>query len=316
MSQARTLMHDIDKMVTARNPAECGRLFQRLANLYQDFSLRADQDQLSVFDDVFLRLLPGCDRDTLLGVTRHWAHAAFAPRQTLIALALYPAHEFSIPVLVHAKALTDHDLLEIARQASPTQQLVLATRAGLPALVSDYLISAAGPEVRDVLVANQSAHYSKAGAILRDSLTNKPSHPQQAPDMAALVLQTKLGMVALASALNENGDTEAAFEDLIEPLLQHRLWSDVMAMVALKAGLSAAAVLRVFAAPDYGALLQIGRALGWSWRCIALLLGIRMHLAAPQQTPPPSEQDYQKLDPLQAQLALDFLVRRSRQRDD
>ncbi|MCX7315370.1 MAG: hypothetical protein NTZ22_00630 [Hyphomicrobiales bacterium] len=81
MSQARHLLRDIDTMVTARNPAECGRLFQRLANLYQDFSLKADQDQLAVFDDVFVRLLPGCDHDTLLSQTLSWARSGFAPNR-------------------------------------------------------------------------------------------------------------------------------------------------------------------------------------------------------------------------------------------
>ena len=117
-----------DSMVTARKPAECGRLFQRLANLYQDFSLKADQDQLAVFDDVFVRLLPGCDHDTLLSQTLSWARSGFAPKQTLMRLALHSSLEFSIPVLVHAQSFDEQDLLLIARQALSLKHILRSPR--------------------------------------------------------------------------------------------------------------------------------------------------------------------------------------------
>jgi hypothetical protein len=316
MSQARHLMHDIDTMVTARPPAECGRLFQRLANLYEDFARRSDEGQLAVFDDVFLRLLPGCDHETLLSVIRHWARADHAPRRTLIRLALHPAQEFCIPVLVHAKQFDADDLLHIAEQASETQLLFLATRAGLPAIVSDYLLVNGSLQVRDVLVANQSAQFSKNGCVLRDAMRGHKAISGAAPSMASLVLQAKLGMVALSATLTEHRNSDNGIEPLILSLVEQSQWADRLAVLALETDLSAGAMVRALLGPDITSLMQVGRALGWSWSLIETLLQVRTRLDAPAVSASDVRQAYQAFDRDQARQAHDFLVRRSRQTRD
>ena len=248
MSQARHLLRDIDTMVTARNPAECGRLFQRLANLYQDFSLKADQDQLAVFDDVFVRLLPGCDHDTLLTQTLCWARSVFAPKQTLIRLALHSSLEFSIPVLVHAQAFDEQDLWQIAKQANEAQQLVLATRAHLPVLASDYLIAFGSAEVRAVVGANPTAQISKTGLQLLEDARSR-----------------------------NTGHADFSYASLI---------------------------------------LQLARAMDWTWPFVETLLGVRSNWGGPVVDMAETQLYYHAIDRQQACMVHEFLVRRSRQTGD
>ena len=312
MSQARHLLRDIDTMVTARNPAECGRLFQRLANLYQDFSLKADQDQLAVFDDVFVRLLPGCDHDTLLSQTLSWARSGFAPKQTLMRLALHSSLEFSIPVLVHAQSFDEQDLLLIARQANEAQQLVLATRARLPALACDHLIAFGSDAVRAVLSANPTARMSRTGSkLLEDACGHEAG--QSVPSVASLVLQTRLAMVAVVAP-------DQPFESTVTDLIRHQNWPELLAVLASKTGLSAGAMVRALLGPDIQPLLQLARAMDWAWPVVETLLGVRMTLLKAEGgaagDPAGVEQAYHAIERQQACMTHDFLVRRSRQTDD
>ncbi len=312
MSQARHLLRDIDTMVTARNPAECGRLFQRLANLYQDFSLKADQDQLAVFDDVFVRLLPGCDHDTLLNQTQSWAKSVYAPKQTLIRLALHSSLEFSIPVLVHSRTFDGEDLLQIARQANEAQQLVLATRPHLPELASDYLMAFASAEVRAVLAANPTAQFSKAGLQLLDDARSNHAG-RSAPSLASLVLQTRFAMVA--GAQTDDG-AEQSFESKIAALIVQKNWSELLAVLALRTDLSAGAMVRAMLGPDIRPLLQLARAMDWAWPVVKSLLDVRSRWGEPVGDLAEIQQDYHAIDCQQARMSHEFLVRRSRQTGD
>ncbi len=312
MSQARHLLRDIDTMVTARNPAECGRLFKRLASLYQDFSLKADQDQLAVFDDVFVRLLPGCDRDTLLDQTLGWSRSAFAPKQTLMRLALSPSLEFSIPVLAHAQVFDDHDLWQIAKQANEAQQLVLATRAHLPALACDHLIAFGSDEVRSVLAANRTAHISKTGLKLLEDV-RRTSAGQSVPSHASLVLQTRLAMAAITPPDRISGHSLAG---RMTDLIDRQNWGELLAVLAMSADLSAGAMVRALLGPDATTLLQLGRALDWDWPCVEALLQVRMKWGEPVGDLAETKQVYHAIEPQQASMTHDFLVRRSRQTGD
>jgi hypothetical protein len=312
MSQARHLLRDIDTMVTARNPAECGRLFQRLANLYQDFSLKADQDQLAVFDDVFVRLLPGCDHDTLLNQTQSWAKSVYAPKQTLIRLALHSSLEFSIPVLVHSRTFDGEDLLHIARQANEAQQLVLATRAHLPELASDYLMAFASAEVRAVLAANPTAQFSKAGLQLLDDARSNHAG-RSVPSLASLVLQTRFAMVA--GAQTDNG-AEQSLESRIAELIMQQNWSELLAVLALGTDLSGGAMVRAMLGPDIRPLLQLARAMDWAWPVVKSLLDVRTRWGEPVGDLAEIQQDFHDIEYQQARMCHEFLVRRSRQTGD
>lgn len=316
MSQARHLLRDIDTMVTARNPAECGRLFQRLASLYHDFSLKADQDQLAVFDDVFVRLLPGCDHDTLLGQTLRWARSGFAPRQTLMRLALHSSLEFSIPVLVHAQVFDEQDLWQIAKQANEAQQLVLATRAHLPALASDYLIAFGSDAVRAVLAANPTAQMSKNGLQLLEDARGSDAG-QSVPTPSSLVLQTRLAMVAVGVPDQEVAQT---FESMVTGLIRQQNWPELLAVLAITTGLSAGAMVRAMLGPDIQPLLQLARAMDWAWPVVEALLGVRRVLLKAEGEPvfdlAGAQQAYHSLERQQACMIRDFLVRRSRQTGD
>ena len=312
MSQARHLLRDIDTMVTARNPAECGRLFQRLANLYQDFSLKADQDQLAVFDDVFVRLLPGCDHETLLTQTLCWARSVFAPKQTLIRLALHSSLEFFIPVLVHAQAFDEQDLWQIAKQANEAQQLVLATRAHLPVLASDYLIAFGSAEVRAVVGANPTAQISKTGLqLLEDARSRNTGHADFS--YASLILQTRFTMVGIAQPDRER---DQSVETRIATLINHQNWPELLAVLAIKTDLSAGAIVRSMLGPDIRPLLQLARAMDWTWPFVENLLGVRSNWGGPVVDMAETQLYYHAIDRQQACMVHEFLVRRSRQTGD
>jgi hypothetical protein len=259
-----------------------------------------------------------------LSLTLFWARSPFAPKRTLMALALHPQQELSIPVLVHARVFDEQDLWQIAKQANQAQQLVLSTRANLPALASDYLIVFGSPEVRAVLAANQTAQFSRSGALLRDSL-RQTGVSQSVPSQEVLVLQTRLGMVALRDTDGQAGDqagdtdrfrSDAAFEAAMSDLLLQKNWPDLLAHLALRTGLSAGAVVRALLGPDLRPLLQLLRALDCSWPGVEAVLGARLQLGAEVPAMADVRSDYLQLDPQQARMAHDFLVRRSRQTQD
>ncbi len=129
------------------------RLTRRLADIVCLPETRVSPQERWMTADVLEALLQNADPSLRAKVAERLADQAEAPAALLRRLAL---DEFTVaePILRRSDALTDFDMMEIARKGGPNHQMALARRDAVSETVAAALASTAGPEVIAVLLRN------------------------------------------------------------------------------------------------------------------------------------------------------------------
>lgn len=104
------------------------------------------------------------------------------PRDRLLALA-EDRIEIALPILVHSEALTDADLIEIARDATAQHRVAIATRRNLGRLVVDALVATGEAKVLAAVLQNT------ASEITTETLDKLAKLAEGRPDLKAALLE-------------------------------------------------------------------------------------------------------------------------------
>ncbi len=104
------------------------------------------------------------------------------PRDRLLALA-GDRIEIALPILVHSEALTDADLIEIARDATAQHRVAIATRRTLGRLVVDALVASGEAKVLAAVLQNT------ASEISAETLDKLAKQAESRPDLKAALLK-------------------------------------------------------------------------------------------------------------------------------
>jgi uncharacterized protein (DUF2336 family) len=133
-------------------------LFLSGAEVYND-------DQVSVFDEVMVRLMQKADRTALAEVSSKLAAVANAPVKVSGKLARHADMAVSGPMLAQAKALPDTDLVEIADKDRVDMQLLrrIAARPELNEPVTDILLKRGDAAIKRQVIQNPNARVSESG---------------------------------------------------------------------------------------------------------------------------------------------------------
>lgn len=219
------LIADLEGAFDSRLPERWARILRQVTELFLADFHRLNQDQITVFDDVFLRLIERADAQALVLLSNKLCGVSAAPRKAIHRLAFH--HDVSVagPVLRRSKGLRDKDLVEIANARGQEFLLEISGRQSIDPSLSDRLVERGETAVLGKLIQNSGASFSEAGC-------------------AALVAKAKLDE-GLAEALVRRSDMPPALRrELVANASDARMRSMQAMSPALQGKIKAAIATR------------------------------------------------------------------------
>jgi uncharacterized protein (DUF2336 family) len=131
----------------------------RIANLFLHYADGLTTHQITLFDDVFSRLIDGVDLPSLARLGQQLSQAKCALPQSIRKLAFNENDSVATPILKSAD-IAPETLLEAARSC-PRHRLTIARRHQLDPSVSEVLIQCGDTAVHHALAENLSARLSE-----------------------------------------------------------------------------------------------------------------------------------------------------------
>lgn len=162
MTNGNALLAELDSTLSSRSPDRSAETLRRVADLFLNGGRYSDQ-QLSLFDNVFCRLVAKIESRALVELSDRLAAAEMAPAGIIRRLASDNAIEIAGPVLTQSRMLTDEDLSEIARAKGQDHLLAVSGRECISSAVTDILIERGGSSVMRSLAGNAGATISDHG---------------------------------------------------------------------------------------------------------------------------------------------------------
>lgn len=161
MSISRDLARVADQIASKGElrPDFCDRLTHALAQLWSAGSEGLAGDDVDRFDSILVRLVPTSSVDTRIELSDRIATSPIPPRSLLLVLAQDDI-DVAGPILRLSPALTDEDLVDVARRCGPGHMGAIAERPALSIRVSDVLVLRGDDIVRRIVTGNAGAHLS------------------------------------------------------------------------------------------------------------------------------------------------------------
>jgi uncharacterized protein (DUF2336 family) len=165
MSSATTaaLIAELDGVVTSGSPERCMQILRLVTDLFLSDARRLDEAQITVFDEIIVRLIERVEIKTLARLSVILSETDMAPRQAIRRLAFHHDASVAAPVLTKSDRLSEQDLFEIANTCSQLHLLALAGRKNLDEALTDTLIRRADTNVANELARNGVARFSECG---------------------------------------------------------------------------------------------------------------------------------------------------------
>ncbi len=157
---AATLIAELDGVVTSGSPERCMQILRRVTDLFLSDARRLDESQISIFDEIIVRLIARVEVRTLVRLSVILSETEMAPRQAIRQLAAHDDVLVAAPVLTKSDCLSEKDLIEIAGTCSPQHLLAIAGRKNLNEALTDALIRRGDASVANTLARNGVARFS------------------------------------------------------------------------------------------------------------------------------------------------------------
>ena len=178
--------------------------------------------ELALFDDVMTQLSGEMEVAVRAELAARIAPVTAAPRRLLRSLAQDAAIEVAHPVLQSSPALTDEDLMEVARARGQDHLQAISRRSSLSEALSDVIVERGDDETLGVLLGNEGAAMSRqaqevaverAGAnpALHAAVVSRSNLPADLLNEMYFVVESKLRTKILErNALMDPAALEAA----------------------------------------------------------------------------------------------------------
>jgi uncharacterized protein (DUF2336 family) len=139
------------------------QMLRQVTDLFLSDADRLNENQISVFDDVLVRLTEQMEARTLAQLSTTLSHSSHAPRETVRQLAYHQEVSVAAPVLTRSTRLSEGDLIEIAGLRGPQHLLAISNRNALSEGVTDVLLKRGDSHVSHALARNTGARFSEFG---------------------------------------------------------------------------------------------------------------------------------------------------------
>lgn len=156
----------LDELITLADQPSSGRrreVLREITDLFFTASGPHGPQELAVFDGVLNVLAKDMEAEVRAELAQRMAPAAAPPRNLLVRLA---NDDIAIakPILERSTALTEEDLIQVARTKSQGHLRAISVRPHLTEAVSDVVVDRGDDETLGVLLSNQTAALSREAA--------------------------------------------------------------------------------------------------------------------------------------------------------
>jgi uncharacterized protein (DUF2336 family) len=163
MSAEATLIREVEDAAANASASRRGEMVYRITDLFLSKSDELTADDLSLFDDVIVRLATKIETHARALLARRLAPIRNAPPHVTRMLAYDYEIEVAGPILSQSARLDDKILIEIARTRGRGHGLAISHRASLSEAVTDALIEFGDRGVLLNLLDNHGASFSDSG---------------------------------------------------------------------------------------------------------------------------------------------------------
>jgi len=162
-AECQLLIDELERAMSSDNGARRVEMLQQISDLFMAGSRIYSDRQLSLFDDVLVRLSAEIEVRARAELARALASTDKPLPKLIRSLAFDDAIEVAAPVLSQSPQLNDDDLVENASSKSQDHLLAIADRLYLSELVTDVLVSRGDVRVLRSVAGNAGARISLAG---------------------------------------------------------------------------------------------------------------------------------------------------------
>jgi uncharacterized protein (DUF2336 family) len=164
-SGAQALIAELDASLAKRSDEQRSTMLRRICDLFLVHAEVCPAEQVSIFDDVMMRLLGTLPRAALIELSGKLAAVNNAPSNVARRLASDDDIAIAGPLLTRSNALTDRDLAVIVAEKGASHLKAVLSRGPIGEAVTDLLLERNDPELLSRLAANEEARFSEVGIV-------------------------------------------------------------------------------------------------------------------------------------------------------
>lgn len=173
---AVALIADLEDAVRTGSSERRVQMLRQMTDLFLSDADRLNEQQISVFDNVLVRLMDRIEERTLAQLSGQLADLNAAPKEVVRTLAYHEEASVAGPVLRNSSRLEQADLMEIASKRGQDHLLAISGRASLDEALTDVLIKRGDRRVSQTLAGNQGAQFSTSGY---STLVQRSEHDEE-----------------------------------------------------------------------------------------------------------------------------------------
>src|SRR5262245_65036690 len=157
------LITELNAAVKSGSPERGDRILRQVTDLFLSNVDRLGQAQISVLDDVLVRLFECTETKSQAHLSETLSTIELAPPVTVRRLAFHNDPVVAAPVLRNSSRLSEKDLIEITRTLSQQHLLAICERKTLGEALTDALMRRGDANVSNALAHNPGASFSECG---------------------------------------------------------------------------------------------------------------------------------------------------------
>ncbi len=198
-----TKLHHLISLAQEPSSERRRELLREVTNLFFAAEDGQSLKEMALFDDVLSQLASDMEHEVRAELAARLADTAKPPMGLVVNLAADPNADVASPVLLRSPALSESDLLAIARTRGQEHLRAISSRDIVPEAVSEAIVERGDDETLSVLLRNEGAELSRAaheaavdraGAnpALQDAVIDRQSLPPDLLNEMYFVVEARL----------------------------------------------------------------------------------------------------------------------------
>jgi uncharacterized protein (DUF2336 family) len=163
MGAPLALIRELDSSIAQSSDVRRAAMLRQLTDLYLIGVEQYADEEISLIDDVFVRLVATIEESSRALLSLRLGPIAKAPPKIVRTLACDDAIDVASPVLTQSEVLDVDTLVECAKTKSQEHMLAISRRKSVPEPVTDVLVERGDQQVVLSTAINAGAKFSKQG---------------------------------------------------------------------------------------------------------------------------------------------------------
>jgi uncharacterized protein (DUF2336 family) len=222
MMRTLPLLDELEAALASGTNTRRIEMLTRITDLFVGGAARFSEDQISLFDDVMVRLVTTIEAKARAKLSNRLAPLTYAPTKVVTMLAFDDDIEIAAPVLSQSDRIGDRELVANAASKSQQHLAAIAQRKALSEAVTDVLVERGDRTVVQSVVKNSGARFSDAGFRMLvkrstgdDALATEVGRRPDIPRQHFLMLLEKASSAVRARLAAENPLASAVVEGVV-----------------------------------------------------------------------------------------------------